>query len=137
MLTEQPLKPNDLFAYLKKSFILIDLKLQGLLILHSFKILIDIFVLAGFAVVDKLKYCAACVGFFVVFDLSEKLSACLSHEGDVLIFRASIFVNDICIKSFWAFAFVVKILGYFSAGVCGFDFYVVLLKNCICMFLEL
>ena len=110
MLTERPLKPNDLFAYLKKSFILIDLKLQGLLILHRFKIVIDISILAGFAVVDKLNYCAACVGFFVVFDLSEKLSGCLYHVGDVLIFRKSIFVDDIRIESFRAFAFVVKIV---------------------------
>ena len=73
MLTERPLKPNDLFAYLKKSFILIDLKLQGLLILHRFKIVIDISVLAGFAVVDKLNYCAACVGFL-----------CLRFVGNVV-----------------------------------------------------
>ena len=129
MLTERPLKPNDLFAYLKKSFILIDLKLQWLLIIHRFKIVIDIFVLAGFAVVDKLNYCAACVGFFVVFDLSEKLFGCLSHEGDILIFRASIIVNDIRIEKFRAFAFVIEILRYFSAGVCGFHFYVVILKK--------
>ena len=70
----------------------------------------DVCVLAGFAIVDVLKYCAVFVGFFVVFDLSEKLSGCLYHVGDVLIFRKSIFVDDIRIESFRAFAFVVKIV---------------------------
>ena len=36
-------------------------------------------VMAGFASVDVLKYCAIFVGSFVVFDSSEKLSGCLSH----------------------------------------------------------
>ena len=97
----------------------IDSKLQRLLILHRFKIVIDIGVLAGFAVVNMLKYFAAFVGSFLVFDLSEKLSGCLSHVGDGLTFRASIFVNDIRIESFRAFAFVVEIVGYFSAVYAG------------------
>ena len=70
----------------------------------------DICVLAGFAVVNVLKYCAVFVGSFVVFDLSEKLFGCLSYLGDVLIFRTSTFVDDIPIKSFRALAFVVEIV---------------------------
>ena len=66
--------------------------------------------MAGFAIVDVLKYCAVFVGSFVVFDSSEKLSGCLSHVGDVLIFRTSIFVDKIRIESFRTVAFVVKIV---------------------------
>ena len=70
----------------------------------------DVCVLAGFAIVDVLKYCAVFVGSFVVFDLSEKLSRCLSHLEDVLIFKTSIFVDDIQIKSFQTIAFVDNIV---------------------------
>ena len=68
----------------------------------------DVCVLAGFTVVDVLKYCTVFVESFVVFDSSEKLSGCLSYVGDVLIFRTSIFVDEIRIECFRAFAFVVK-----------------------------
>ena len=77
------------------------------------------------------------VGSFVVFNSSEKLSGCLFHVGDVLIFRTNIFVDDIRIESFRAISFIVKIIWYFSACVCRFDFYFVLVKNRFYMFLKL
>ena len=73
----------------------------------------------------------------MIFDLSEKLSGCLSDVGDVLIFRKSIFYNEIRIECFRAFAIVVKIVSYFTAGVCRFDFYFVPLINLFYMSLIL
>ena len=100
----------------------------------NFKIVYDVCTLAGFTIVYVQEYCAVFVRSFVVFDSSENMSWCLSHVKDVLIFRTSIFVNDMRIESFRAFAFVVKIVWYFSADVCGFNFYIVLFKNRFYMF---
>ena len=66
--------------------------------------------LAGFTAVNVLKYCSVFVESLVVFDLSEMLSGRLSLVGNVLIYRTNIFVDNIRIESFRAFAFVVKII---------------------------
>ena len=109
-------------AFLTRSYLQPVLSLVGLIRQAICKSL-------WFAIVDLLIYCAVFVGSFVVFDSSKKLSGCLSYVGDDLILRTSIFVDDIRIESFRIFAFVVKIVWYFSAGVCGFNLYFVLLKN--------
>ena len=82
----------------------------------------------------------------MVFNWPEMLSGCLCHVGDVLIFKASIFLNDIHMKAFdlllfcwnsWIF-FCWCMMVWIFPGVCWyFDFYVVLLKNWFYTFFEL
>ena len=69
-------------------------------------------------------------------NLSEYLPWCFSNVRDALICRAGVFINNICVKYFRAFAVVAEVVRNFFAGVGWFDINVVFLNNGSYSFLE-
>ena len=61
---------------------------------------------------------------------------CFSNVRDALICRAGVFINNICVKYFPAFAFVAEVVRNFFACVGRFNNNVVFLKNGCYLFLE-
>ena len=80
----------------------------------------------------QLKRCSNISLFFVVAAVvcnsSEYLPWCFSNVRDALICRAGVFIKNICVKYFRAFAFVAGVVRNFFAGVGWFKNNVVFLK---------
>ena len=93
-------------------------------------------VLTGFAIEKMFKYFAVFIVAAVVCNSSEYLPWCFSNVRDALICRAGVFINNICVKYFRAFAVVAEVVRNFFAGVGWFNINVVFLNNGSYSFLE-